>query len=148
MNIKGVLCRKLFWPYLYSKDPTAQYWANASVETLYQEIYGQRQILSKFANIPLDEIVGAKVPNLEMSGDTLFQAYQQSGIQYDNSWTARSTEQYFPYSLHYKSTQPCIIGTCPTESYPDLWELPIIDFVSTIETDCSSLASCIPSYVC
>ncbi|GJQ83036.1 hypothetical protein Trydic_g15850 [Trypoxylus dichotomus] len=125
-----------------SRSSLAEYWQSATLETLVQEFGGQREILSKFANIPIEDIVGAKVPNLQMAGNTLFEAYQQSEIEYDNSWTSRSNARYYPYTLDYSSSQSCDIGICPDESYPGTWVVPIVDFVGAGDLECNSIQAC------
>ncbi|KAI4466001.1 chitin deacetylase-like 9 isoform a [Holotrichia oblita] len=125
-----------------SRNSLSSYWQEASLETLVEEFYGQRQILSRFANIPIEDIVGAKIPNLEMVGNTLFEAYAESGIEYDNSWVARSTTKYYPYTLDYLSTQPCEVGTCPDDAFPGTWVVPLVDFVSSTGLECNSLQGC------
>ncbi|KAI4466003.1 chitin deacetylase-like 9 isoform a [Holotrichia oblita] len=125
-----------------TRNSLVSYWKEVSVDTLVEEFYGQRQIISRFANIPIEDIIGAKVPHLEMLGNDLFEAYVESGIEYDNTWTARSTNRYFPYTLDYRSLQPCELGTCPDESFPGMWVLPLVDLVSQNNLECSSLQAC------
>ncbi|KAJ3655624.1 hypothetical protein Zmor_014746 [Zophobas morio] len=68
-------------------------------------------------------------------------------LQYDSSWTSRSTALFFPYTLDYLSPQECRIGTtCPTEAHPGFWIAPIIDLQGNgtdgSVLECNSLISC------
>lgn len=111
------------------------------MEVLKAEFQGQRQIVSKFANIPIEDVVGARVPNLVLAGDKLFQAYQQAGIKFDNTWNSFNNQKYFPYTLDYASSQDCF-SVCPIESYPKFWIMPIIDLVGNNSVQCTSLTGC------
>lgn len=53
----------------------------------------------------------------------------------------------FPYTLDYKSTQECVLGTnCPNEPFPGFWMLPINDFVGE-NGDCNNLGACNKKWV-
>lgn len=49
-------------------DTMTSYWQNLDVEALVQEFGGERQLISHFANIPVDDIKGMRVPLLQLSG--------------------------------------------------------------------------------
>nr|XP_022917099.1 uncharacterized protein LOC111426689 [Onthophagus taurus] len=126
-----------------SRNPLTSYWQEANEDTLVEEFNGQRILISKFANIPFEKIVGARTPNLAINGDTTFSAYKKSGILYDNSWPTVHYNRFFPYTLDYKSLQMCPIGVCPTGSFPGMWVLPMIDHVSKTGAVCNALSTCI-----
>lgn len=44
------------------------YWQNLDVETLLQEFKGERELIAHFANIPIEDIKGMRVPLLQLSG--------------------------------------------------------------------------------
>lgn len=124
----------------------SQYWSNATVDVLQQEFEGQRILLSHFANIPKEDVTGARTPQLQLQGDVSINAYIASGVEYDSSWTSRSTSMMFPYSLDFLSTQECRTGTtCPTEAHQGFWVAPIINIQGN-STDgileCNSLNTC------
>nr|AHH02589.1 peritrophic membrane chitin binding protein P42 [Holotrichia parallela] len=126
-----------------TRDYSSEYWTNADVNTLVDEFYGQKQIISRFANIPIADVVGARVPNFQNAGNNLYLAYQQSGIEYDNTWTARSTDRFFPFSLdQVNENVPCIIGECPDTQFPGIWAAPVIDLESN-GIECNNLLACI-----
>lgn len=127
----------------FSKNSLAQYWSEASEDTIEQEFGGQRTIISTFANIPIDDIIGARTPQLQIEGDVSIDGYIKAGIQYDNSWTSRSGTRFYPYTLDYLSTQECRTGTtCPEDAHPGFWILPIINIQGKSNVECNSLSIC------
>lgn len=119
------------------------YWREASVEDLIEEFSGQKQILSTFANIPSNDIVGVRTPQLELAGDKSFDAYTQSELSYDNSWPTLSTNQLLPYTLDYKSTEECPQnGQCILNSHPGFWVAPITNIQGNHSRECNALATC------
>lgn len=118
-----------------------EYWATASVETLVQEFDGQRTIISTFANIPSESIVGVRIPNYQMNGDDTFNALEESKFIYDNSWASRNTLLY-PYTLDFASTQECLVSKCPTNSHPGFWEIPINNLETLDNSTCNALLGC------
>ncbi|RZC33490.1 hypothetical protein BDFB_011279 [Asbolus verrucosus] len=126
-----------------TRNASSEYWKNASIDTLTQEFEDMRTIISTFANISIDDIIGARTPQLQLQGDNSIDAYIASGIQYDNSWTSRSTSHLFPYTLDYLSSQACRQEiTCPTESHPGFWIAPIINIQGKGNIECNSLITC------
>jgi hypothetical protein len=124
-----------------TKD-SADYFATASQQELIDEFDGQRKIVSTFANISIANIKGARTPHFQLAGDKTFEAYKKAGLEYDNSWVALSQLNFFPYTLDYKSTQPCSIGKCPTSAFPKFWIVPVNNFVGKHGQDCNVLFSC------
>lgn len=119
----------------------SSYWQEATTATLQAEFGGQRKIVSKFANIPIEDVIGARVPNLVLSGDKLFTAYQNAGLKYDNTWTSLNANKYFPYTLDHLSTQPCF-SACPAESYPGMWVMPVTDLIGNDSVQCNAILGC------
>lgn len=128
--------------FLFSKNSLASYWAEADEETLTQEFGGARQLVAHFANIPIDSIKGARTPNLQLNGNVTFEAYRKSNLTFDNSWTALSSSTLYPYTLDYRSTQPCSVGTCPNEPFPGFWVFPINNIKGQNDVECNSLFGC------
>lgn len=127
--------------FCFSKNYLQTYWDAASVETIIQEMDGQRTIISTFANIPKRNIVGARIPQLRINKNT-FEALQKAGFEYDSSWPTLEQQPYFPYSLDYASTQQCHSVQCQSKSTPGLWEIPINDWVNQENTACNSIEAC------
>lgn len=49
-----------------------EYWKTASVDLLKKEFGGERDLVAYFANIPAKDIVGLRMPFLQMDGMVLF----------------------------------------------------------------------------
>jgi hypothetical protein len=121
------------------------YWQKASVETLVSEFSGQREIMAHFADIPMSDLNGMRLPLFQKSGNASYEALVQSGLTYDSSW---ATQNYikpgmWPYSLDYASAQDCPMGHCPTASIPGAWVAPLIDWVDMSNNFCAMLDACI-----
>nr|QEI22867.1 putative chitin deacetylase [Oryctes rhinoceros] len=124
-----------------SKNPSSDYWRTAEEDTLVEEFEGQRTIISRFANIPASSIRGARVPNFELAGDTLFRAYARAGVEYDATITTRASDRYFPFTLDIPNQVPCQIGECPANPHPGIWAAPIIDLIGD-GVECNNLQAC------
>jgi len=121
---------------------TIGYWHDITTQGLIDEFLGQKQIISKFANIPISDIKGARMPLLELVGDKNFEAYQKSNITYDDSWASLSGEKLFPYTLDHVSSQSCLIGECPTQRFPGFWISPLNNLKNQKGVDCNNLVGC------
>jgi len=110
------------------------YWSTMSEQEWEDEMYGVRQQLNKFANVPMDEVVGVRAPFLQGGGDAMYQMMQQKGFLYDCSATSRlfgyTDLQYgrWPYTLDYYNDMDCQIDPCPHCAFPGIWSQPILDF--------------------
>ncbi|RZB38605.1 hypothetical protein BDFB_007493 [Asbolus verrucosus] len=126
-----------------TRDAGQAYWKLATLQDLREEFGGQRTIISTFANIPKEDIVGVRTPQLQLGGDTSIQAYIDSGLTYDNSWPTTTTNRVLPYTLDYASTQQCVTPIrCPEESHPHFWIAPISSIIGADGRECNSLATC------
>lgn len=52
-----------------SKNNWQDYWKTLSYEKWVDEFGGQKKILSKYAAIPLEDVKGARAPNLQTAGN-------------------------------------------------------------------------------
>ncbi|XP_018576454.1 uncharacterized protein LOC108914997 [Anoplophora glabripennis] len=126
-----------------TKNSRQAYWRGASEELLKQEFGGQKKILHKFANIPEEDIVGVRTPQLQLAGDNSIKAYQDAGLSYDSSWPTLADIPLYPYTLDYLSSQQCLLGNkCPTEAFKGFWILPVIDLHGENNEACNNLAAC------
>jgi hypothetical protein len=127
-----------------TKNGSQEYWRQATLEDLEEEFGGQKTIISTFAKIPAEDIVGVRTPQLQLEGDVSIDAYVNSEFKYDNSWPTMSTELFLPYTLDYASTQRCTVTMkCPTESHPHFWIAPITNIKGANDIECNSLATCL-----
>lgn len=127
----------------FRKDGLQAYWRGASQELLEKEFGGQKKIISKFANISADDIIGVRTPQLQLAGNYSIRAYLASGLSYDSSWPTLPTRPLYPYTLDYLSTQQCNLGSkCPNEAFDGFWVLPINDIHGADNIQCNTLVSC------
>ncbi|RZC33157.1 hypothetical protein BDFB_009780 [Asbolus verrucosus] len=127
-----------------TKNPLQSYWRNASYSDLVDEFWGQRQLLSHFANIPIEDIIGVRTPQPQVEGDVSIDAYVASGLTYDNSLPTSSSETLLPYTLDYESNQACLAtAECPKNSHPHFWITPIADIKGDNDVECNSLVACL-----
>ncbi|EFA03998.1 chitin deacetylase 8 precursor [Tribolium castaneum] len=127
-----------------TKEPNQTYWREATSDDLIDEFKGQKIIISTFANIPYEDIVGVRTPQLQLEGDITFSAYEQSDLGYDNSWPTYAQERILPYTLTYASTQKCTVTIkCPEEQHSGFWVAPITNIKGVNGTECNSLATCL-----
>merc|ERR1719462_1008850 len=70
-------------------------------------------MIHKFANIPLNDIIGTRAPFLQGGGDEMIQMMQ------DGRW---------PFTYDWYQDMDCQIEPCPQCSFPGVWSQPILDF--------------------
>ncbi|KAK8381730.1 hypothetical protein O3P69_015052 [Scylla paramamosain] len=132
------------------KSDSVGYWRPANESLWMQEMDDLRKMIVKFANIPEKDLKGWRAPFLELGGDEMFSALQQLGLKYDCSWTTIKYTNWFekpnqglwPYTLDYGSPQDCPMGRCPTDKYPGLWVMPMLDLNDNKNLPCAMLDTC------
>jgi peptidoglycan/xylan/chitin deacetylase (PgdA/CDA1 family) len=131
-----------------SHKPDQEYWKNGGINIWKDEMVGMRTMVEKFAKIPRRDLKGIRVPFLQTGGDTQFKMMEQEGFEWDCSMPTRTYTDpgMWPYSLKYKSTMDCQIGPCPTESYPGVWVIPMLDLFTKDETPCAMLDTCLVTH--
>lgn len=92
---------------------------------LKDEFVGQKYLTSHFAKIPFDDLQGIRMPFLQMNGDKSFEMLNKDGINFDSSWPSQKSPALWPYTLDTISTQDCVIGPCPTQSWNGTWVQPM-----------------------
>ncbi|XP_073227462.1 chitin deacetylase 7-like [Porites lutea] len=125
------------------RTPTS-WWKSANYSELNDEIAGQKEILRKWGQVRTEDVVGFRVPFLQIGGNTMFQVLYDNHFLYDSSMP---TEKFinppmWPYTLEYRSTQECVIPPCPTDSFPGLWEVPMIDYIDLKGKPCNMIDGC------
>ena len=100
------------------------WWGRGSYEDLRAEMEGQRNQLSRLADIPLSEIRGLRIPFLELGGDAQFWMMADVGFQYDA--TFMTSVNSWPFTLDYPPPGLyCYNNHCPTRSHFGMWEVPL-----------------------
>ncbi|ENN82894.1 hypothetical protein YQE_00734, partial [Dendroctonus ponderosae] len=110
------------------------------------EMIGMREILRHFANISKSEVVGMRAPFLKPGRNTQYKVLEEFGYIYDSSVGVPALPiPVWPYTLDYKIPHECKSGTCPTKSFPGVWEVPLnAHFVEGFEGGhCPYLDQCV-----
>ncbi|GAB6027928.1 Cytidine deaminase 5 [Chamberlinius hualienensis] len=109
----------------------------------YNEIYGQREILSSYANVDIDDVKGMRSPFLAMGGDKQFSMLYETNFTYESSMTVTDVHPpFWPYTLDYAVPHRCAIPPCPKQSYPGFWEIPMVALTDLNGGKCSMADSC------
>lgn len=127
------------------RTPTS-WWKSANYSQLTDEIVGQREILRKWGQVEAEDVVGFRVPFLQIGGNTMYQVLYDNKFLYDSSMPTQKfmDPPMWPYTLEYRSTQECVIPPCPTDSFPGLWEVPMIDYNDSRGMPCNMIDGCSP----
>ena len=97
--------------------------SNASVWR--DEIREMKKFLTRYANIPSEDILGARAPQLNPGNDDQFKVLIEEGFIWDSSVGTKETDlPIWPYTLDYRIPHECKIKSCPTQAYPGFWEIP------------------------
>ena len=86
-----------------TRNTKETYWARGSYDDWVAEMAGQRLIVEKFANITDGSVVGVRVPDLAVGGDTQFNMMYDQFFAYDASIVAPPGPiPIWPYTLQNK----------------------------------------------
>ncbi|CAH1153305.1 unnamed protein product [Phaedon cochleariae] len=92
-----------------------------------KEVAGQREILSAYGGVHLEDVRGLRAPFLSVGGNKMFKMLYDSNFTYDSSMPIYENKPpSWPYTLDYKLFHDCMIPPCPTKSYPGVWEVPMV----------------------
>jgi peptidoglycan/xylan/chitin deacetylase (PgdA/CDA1 family) len=98
-----------------------------SLKKWAREIAGQREILSAYGGVKLEDIRGMRAPFLSIGGNKMFKMLHDFNFTYDSSMPVyENRPPSWPYTLDYKIFHDCMIPPCPTKSYPGVWEVPMV----------------------
>lgn len=90
------------------------------------EMIGMREILRQFANVSANDVVGMRAPYLKPGRNTQYKVIEDFGYIYDSSVTVEPQAiPVWPYTLDFKIPHECKSGTCPTRTFPGVWEVPL-----------------------
>jgi hypothetical protein len=138
------------------KSDVEHYWRNMTKQMWTDEITDIKTMITRYGNVPADEIVGFRVPFLEVGGNLMYEVLSENGFLYDCSWPSLRYTPWFvdvgedtplgtlwPYTLDYMSIQDETVGTKPTESYPGMWVSPMTDMQDNRGVECPMLDQCV-----
>uniref|UniRef100_T1INF8 NodB homology domain-containing protein n=1 Tax=Strigamia maritima TaxID=126957 RepID=T1INF8_STRMM len=128
-----------------SHKADTNYWKNGNAKTWTDEMVGMRKMAELYSGIPRKDMRGIRAPLLQGGGNTQFEMMQSHGFEWDCSLPTQNQVDpgIWPYSLKYASNQECQIPPCPTEAFPDVWVVPMIDLFDKNKTACAMLDTCI-----
>ena len=115
------------------------WWNEADVGNLTREIAEMKTICEQWGKVPQGAIRGFRVPYLSISENEL-KALHNEKFLYEASMPSR--EQYWPFTLDYKSPLCDSPAVCPDESYPGLWIIPTPFLNQPRGPVCGMLDSC------
>ncbi|CAN8001871.1 unnamed protein product [Ixodes hexagonus] len=138
-----------------SLNGTMEYWTNLDANGWEAEMVGERDLLSKMAEIPASDIVGMRAPLLITGGDKGYKTAKDAGLLYDASIPHKRVRDggkpVFPYTLDHGLQTSCVIQPCPKDKYPGLWTIPMNVWFKENEIEgmkmdfpCSTVDSCTP----
>ena len=120
------------------RSPTT-WWKEASSEEWGHEINDQRSIMELWGGIPKDNVKGFRAPFL-VTSETEAQVLHDSGFEYEASMGTDT--HYWPFTLDYKSPICIDPATCPENSYPGLWLVPVVLYNQSNGPSCPMLDGC------
>lgn len=143
-----------------SKNNFQDYWKKLDLAEWKAEMGGQRRIISKLADIPIENIKGARAPNLQTAGNITIAALVSEKFEYDCSSPSRRGIQtpFFPYTLDYggQRGQDCPVQPCVLDDqvFPGFWEVVMNDLnvqykvkvdneSVTVNRECATAAGCL-----
>ena len=110
------------------------------------EIRTMRSLLQTLGNVPGEDILGARAPQLNPGEDDQFSVLLEEGFIWDSSVSTKVTDlPIWPYTLDYRIPHECKIKSCPKKAYPGFWEIPAnIHFIEDQSGgQCSYMDQCI-----
>ncbi|CAN7986912.1 unnamed protein product [Ixodes hexagonus] len=138
-----------------SDSSNMNYWKNLSSKGWKAEIYDQRTLIARSADIPASDIIGMRAPLLVTGGDNSYRMINETELQYDSSiphLRVRGQQNpVFPYTLNYGLQTVCLIPPCPKGKYGGLWTFPMNVFFRNRTSEgelrefpCSTVDGCVP----
>ena len=119
---------------------------------------GMKTMLTKFAELPDEDIRGTRAPFLQIGGDLQFDMMEELGFEYDCSMPTQENGYIYmdwgrwPYTLDYyvyEMDKGCQIEPCPKCSHPGIWVQPMLDLEDNLigptgyGYPCAMLDSCL-----
>lgn len=135
------------------------YWTGLDPAGWADEIVGMKSMISTYATMPEEEIIGVRAPFLQGGGDAQYQMMTEAGFTYDSTMPSRvygytnMANGRWPHTFDYLSDMDCQIQPCPTCAFPGIWSQPMLELEdmrigsNPLDPDhgapCSMLDSCV-----
>ncbi|KAB7507924.1 hypothetical protein Anas_02730 [Armadillidium nasatum] len=108
-----------------------------------KEIGGQREIMSAYGGVRMEDIRGMRAPFLAVGGNNMFRMLYDLNFTYDSSMPVyENNPPSWPYTLDYKIFHDCMIPPCPKNSYPGVWQVPMVMWQDLTGGRCSMGDAC------
>ncbi|XP_076053295.1 chitin deacetylase-like 5 isoform X2 [Oratosquilla oratoria] len=108
-----------------------------------REVAGQREILSAYGGVKMEDVRGMRAPFLAIGGNKMFKMLYDQNFTYDSSMPVyENNPPSYPYTLDYRMFHDCMIPPCPTKAYPGVWEVPMVMWQDLTGGRCSMGDAC------
>eukprot|EP00095_Tigriopus_kingsejongensis_P011424 maker-scaffold953_size76948-snap-gene-0.7 protein:Tk11424 transcript:maker-scaffold953_size76948-snap-gene-0.7-mRNA-1 annotation:"conserved hypothetical protein" len=125
---------------------TGQVLQRANVTAWTNELESLRNILVKYGKVPFEDLLGVRAPRVRPGYNHQYDALVKAGFVWDSSVSTLPLDvPVWPYTLDQKIPHDCRVTSCPSKSYPGLWELPLNSHYIESERDsyCTHLDQCV-----
>lgn len=95
-----------------------------------KEILSMRKRLELFSAIPRSQLNGFRAPMMEPSSNVHYRVISSHNFLYDSSLIINHDKVLWPFTLNYQTEHP-VSNNAPTESFTNLWELPVHVYFDT-----------------
>lgn len=114
-----------------------------SKQQWFKEVAGQREILSLFGGVKLEDVRGMRAPFLQIGGNKMFEMLHEANFTYDSSMPVfENNPPFWPYTLDYAINHECMITPCPSKSFPGVWEVGMVMWIDLRGGRCSMGDAC------
>ncbi|XP_069981951.1 chitin deacetylase 1 isoform X20 [Penaeus vannamei] len=114
-----------------------------SIKKWAKEIAGQREIMAAYGGVKMEDVRGMRAPFLAIGGNKMFKMLYDYNFTYDSSMPVYENKPpSWPYTLDYKIFHDCMIPPCPTNSYPGVWQVPMVMWQDLTGGRCSMGDAC------
>jgi hypothetical protein len=131
-----------------STNSSQAYWQTLDEAGWRAELVDQREQMTRFARIPIQEIQGVRAPQLLVGGDPMYNVLEAAKFTYDCSRPTNAFREsgLWPYTNDYATIQDCQIPPCPEREHPGFWTVPMINLIGSEDRKepCSMVDQCIP----
>ena len=139
METAYALDRAEFADHSVTHRTPSSWWTSATEQQWTSEINDQKDIMELWGGIPQNEVKGFRAPYLATSENEL-KVLHDNAFSYEASMS--TDENYWPFTLDYKSPICNSPSTCPVNSYPGLWLVPVKQLQQSNGVRCVMLDAC------
>ncbi|KAL8602233.1 hypothetical protein ACOMHN_022746 [Nucella lapillus] len=98
-------------------------------EAMILEAGGQKDNIVLEGQVPADQVLGWRSPNLAPAGDAQVEVLQRFNYTYDISLTytraSASEKVAWPFTLDFGYQYRCAVPKCPSKNHPGFWQVPV-----------------------